>query len=163
MLLCGHTLLVLRFPQVFFPQTWARKDFAHWRSPFWTTPPALFFPEFEFRTTCVLGIFMVCPAEAFNLVCPAFHRIDFFGSEFWDTQPWTLFVSESQLLLLAWFLLTISMSIQATIDINASVSRLVITTHGRILKITRRSFTSLLPIDKGFYLALVARLASRLV
>ena len=37
MLLCGHTLLVLRFPQVFFPQTWIRKDWAHESSPLWTT------------------------------------------------------------------------------------------------------------------------------
>ena len=29
MLLCGRTLLVVRSPQVLFPQTSARKDFAH--------------------------------------------------------------------------------------------------------------------------------------
>ena len=28
-LLCGHDLLVVRFPLVFLPQTWARKGFGH--------------------------------------------------------------------------------------------------------------------------------------
>ena len=37
------------------------------------------------------------PAEAFNLVCPAFRRKDFFGSEFCNLGPFSL--SESQLLL----------------------------------------------------------------
>ena len=61
----------------------------------------------------------------------------------------------------AGFLLTISMSIHAIIAINAPVSRLVITTHGRMSKITRRSFTSCL--HRQGILAPVVGLASRLV
>ena len=34
---------------------------------------------------------MVCPTEAFNPSSPAIRAIEFVGSEFWDTQPWTLF------------------------------------------------------------------------
>ena len=101
---------------------------------------------------------MVCSAEAFNLVCPAFRRVDFFGPEFWDTQPWTFFFFQnlncSLITLtfrpLAGFLLTISMSVQAIIAIDAPVSTLVIITHGRMPIITRRFSTSCTPWTRNF-------------
>ena len=37
--------------------------------------------------------FLVCPAEAFNPNCSTYRRIEFIGSESWDTHPWTLFFS----------------------------------------------------------------------
>ena len=65
------------------------------------------------------------------------------------------FVSESRLHLeyslsstSCWFLLTISMSKQAMIAMNTSVSRLVITTHGRISIITRRPFACCSPYTR---------------
>ena len=57
MLLCGRTLLFVRSPQVFFPQTSARKDFAHEVHIFGERlEMTLCFPEFELRAKCVLRI-----------------------------------------------------------------------------------------------------------
>ena len=119
---------------------------------------------FEFRTTCVLRILWCVPPK--RSTSPAFRRIDFFGSEFlryttsdlffssrFATAPWVLFFFR----LLAGFLLTISVSIQTTFAITASVSRLVITTQATMSKITRRYFTSC--PHRQWILALVAELA----
>ena len=80
-----------------------------------------------------------CPAEAFNLVCPAFHRTDFFGSEFWDTQPWTFFPFGIAIApwVLSLFDLLLGFSSRSTCRYKPllpwmhQVSRLVVTTHGR--------------------------------
>ena len=100
MLLCGHTLLVLRFPQVFFPQTWTRKDFAHEVHIFeQRLEMALFFPEFEFRTTCVLRILWCVPPKrsiSFAQLSAEQTSLDL-NFEIHNLEPF--FVSESQLLL----------------------------------------------------------------
>ena len=36
--------------------------------------------------------FVACPAETFNLVCPIFRWLDFFGCKLWNSQPWALFL-----------------------------------------------------------------------
>ena len=105
MLLCGHTLLVLRFPEVFFPQTWARKDFAHEVHFFeQRLEMALCFPEFEFRTTCVLRILWCVPRRSVQSRLPSFpknrllwiwifeiHNLGPFFSSRIATAPWVLF------------------------------------------------------------------------
>ena len=68
------------------------QGFRLWGSPFWITLRdgpflARIWASYQVRPENSIAF----PAEAFNLVCPAFRRIDFFGSEFWDTQPWTFF------------------------------------------------------------------------
>ena len=75
MLLCARTLFVVRFPQVFFPQTPARKDFAHEVRLFWTTPRDGPFLSWIWTSYQVHPEnFIACPAPAFNLVCPVFCR-----------------------------------------------------------------------------------------
>ena len=120
---------------------------------------ALFFPEFWTSYQVRPENCIACPAEAFNLVCSDFRRIEFSGSEFCDTQPWTFFLQNRNCSLstltfrpLAGFLLTISMSMQAVTAINAPVSRLVIKTHGRMPIITRRFSTFCSSMDKELYL-----------
>ena len=67
-------------------QNWARKDVAHEVHLFGQCLQiALFFPEFDFVPGASWE-FQVCPAEAFNSNSLAFRRIEFIGSEFWDTQ-----------------------------------------------------------------------------
>ena len=80
-------------------------------------------------------------AEAFNLVCPAFRRIDFFGLDLFFFQSRNCSLRTLLLRLLAGFLLTINMSIQSITAISAPVFRLVIPTHGRVSKITSRSLS----------------------
>ena len=61
---CFANLLVVRFPQVFFPETSVRKDFAHEVYLFGKRlEMALFFPEFEFRTTCVRRFLWCVPPK----------------------------------------------------------------------------------------------------
>ena len=117
----------------------ARKDFAHEVRLFWIMPPdcPFSFPNFVSYQVHPKN-FMVCPAEAFSPNSLAFRRIEFIGSEFWATQPWTLSLLRiatapwvpSFLDLALRLLLTRSMSIQATNATIASVYRLVTTTHG---------------------------------
>ena len=168
MLLCGRTLLVVRFPQVFFSQTSARKDFVHWGSPFWITPrdgPFLsrIWTSFQVRPEIFLR---VPPKRSISFAQLSQNRLlwrwilryttlDPFFSQNRKSSLSTLFLR-----LLARFLLTISMSIQAIIAMDAPVSRLVITTHGRMPIITRRISTSCL--HRQGILAPVAGLASGL-
>ena len=72
----------------------------------------------------------------------AFRKKDFIGSKFWDSQPWTLF---SRRVATRSLLLTFSMSILVMNTTNASVSRLVTTTHGMMSIITWRPFSSCQP------------------
>ena len=65
------------------------QGFRSWVSPFWIIPrddPFLSRMRISYQK-CPEN-FTACPVEAFPLTCPACRRIDFFGSEFWDTQPW---------------------------------------------------------------------------
>ena len=73
------------------------QGFRSWVSPFWITPrdgPCLsrIWISHQVRPENLIA----CPAEACNLVCPTFRRIDFFGSEFWDTQPLDLFFFQNR-------------------------------------------------------------------
>ena len=117
-----------------------------------------FFP-FSF-STCVLRILWCVPPKrsisfaqlfAERLLWISIFEIHNLGP-FFLSQNRNCSLSTLFLRLLAGFFLTISMSIQAMIAVIASGSRLVITTHGRMSKITRRSFTSCPLMDKGFEL-----------
>ena len=144
-------------------QNWARKDVAHEVHLFGQCLQiALFFPEFDFVPGASWE-FQVCPAEAFNPNSLAFRRIELIGSEFWDTQPWTFF--SFRIATDPWvpsfrpragFSLTISMSKQATMAMNASVTRLLTTTHGMTDDLFHLAHNR-----QGFF-ALVAGLAFRL-
>ena len=112
--------------------------------------------------------FMVCPAEAFSLTSPAFlgdrllwirilrnTTFDFSMFENRNCSLSTLFLRPLA------GLLTISMTKQTITAINASAFRLVITTQGRVPKITWRSVT-FSSMHSEFWLQ-DAGLASRLV
>ena len=60
------------------------QGFCSWGSPFRMVPP-------DCPSSYPPENFQVCPAEAFNPNSLAFRRIEFYGAEFWDTQPWTFF------------------------------------------------------------------------
>ena len=129
---------------------------------------ALFYPEFELRTRCVLRIFQrVPPKRSISFASFPQNRLLWI----WTLRSTTLDLCFSQnrncslrtltVRPLAGFLFTISMSTHAIIAINAPASRLVVTTHGRMPTITRRFSTSCLHQRQGI-LAPVAGLASRL-
>ena len=96
MLLCGRTLLVLKFPQVFFSSNSGAQGFRSWGSLFWIMPPdcLVSFPNLVSYQVHHQN-FLVCLLEAFNLFCQDFRRIDFFEPEFWDNLG--PFLPESQL------------------------------------------------------------------
>ena len=65
------------------------QGFRTWVSLFWIIPrDGPFVSQVRISYLVRPENLMVCRAEAFPLTCPAFRRIDFFGSEFWDTQLW---------------------------------------------------------------------------
>ena len=100
MLLCGRTLLVVRFPQVFVPQTSARKDFAHWFHLFGKRlEMALFFPEFEFRTRCVRRILWRVPPKRSISFAQISAEQTSWGLNFEIHNLGPFFLSELQLLL----------------------------------------------------------------
>ena len=121
---------------------------------------ALFFPEFEIRTRCVLRILWCVPPKrsiSFAQLSAEQTSLDL-NFEIHNLGPF-FSLSESQLLLefshfstSCWVSPTISMSIQAFLAIDAPVSRLVITTHRRMPIITRRFSTSCTSKDKEFLL-----------
>ena len=164
MLLCGRTLLVVRS---FSLQTSARKDFAHEVHLFgYQLEMAFFLSRIWISYPVRPEDFVVCPAEAFNLVWPAFRRIDFFDAKFLRyttldfsfriaTAPWVLSLFD----LLLGFSSPSVCRLQAIIAMDAPVSRLAITTHGRMPIITWRLST---PRRQGI-LAQIAGLASRLI
>ena len=134
------------------------QGFRSWGSPFWIMPPdsPFSFPNFVSYQVHPKN-FMVCPAEAFNPNSLAFRRIEFIGSEFWATQPWTLFPLRiatapwvpSFLDLALRLLLTISMSIQAT---NATIPSKTCNHDTRDDADNYTTIFFILPsIDKGFF------------
>ena len=152
MLLCGRTLLVVRPPQVFFPQTWTRTDFGNAsRWPF-SFPNLNFVPRASWEFYGVSRRSIQSRVRSFpqnRLLWISILRYTTLDS-FFLSQNRNCSLSTLFLRLLAGLLLTISMSIQATIAINASVSRLVITIF------------YILPPHRQGILAPVAGLASRL-
>ena len=69
-----------------FSSNFGAHGFRSWGSPFWITPRD---PNLNFVPSASWEFCSVSRRRV--LVCPAFHRIDFFGSEFWDTQHRTIF------------------------------------------------------------------------
>ena len=136
-LLCCHNLLVVKFPQVVVPPNWAHKDFAHEVRLLWILPPdCLCLSRIQFSTRYILRISDVSRRSLHSQ----------FLNFPWETQPWTFRRATDPRVPSSWpraeVALTISLSTQATIASNASVSRLVSTTHGMMSIITQTILSS---------------------
>ena len=154
MLRCGHILLVVSFPKVC-------KGFRSWSSPLWITPRnGLFLSRIGISYQVRPENFIACPTEAFNLVCPVFRRMTslYMTPDIHNLGPflplqnsnWSLgtFFSRTH----AGFPCTVSMSKEATVTMNASVSRLETMTYRITSIITRRPFSSFPQWTQNFQL-----------